>query len=43
MLEVGDIAPDFTLPSTSGEINLRSFADGKKVVLAFYVEDNTPG
>lgn len=43
MPEVGDLAPDFTLPSTSGEVNLRDFNNGKMLVLAFYVEDATPG
>ena len=42
MPEIGDTAPDFTLPSTQGEINLRSLNQGKKLVLAFYTEDNTP-
>ena len=43
MPEVGDVAPDFTLPSTAGSLNLRTFSKGKKLVLAFYVEDDTPG
>ena len=43
MPEVGDVAPDFTLPSTLGEINLRAFNRGKKLVIAFYIEDGTPG
>lgn len=42
MPEVGDEAPDFTLPSTEGELRLRQLAASKKVVLAFYTEDNTP-
>ncbi len=42
MPEVGDEAPDFTLPSTEGELRLRQLAAGKKVLLAFYTEDNTP-
>jgi len=41
--DVGERAPDFTLQSTQGEINLRRFSSGKKLVLAFYVEDLTPG
>ncbi len=41
--EVGDTAPDFTLPSTVGELALSTFGAGKKMVLAFYVEDRTPG
>lgn len=41
-LQVGDDAPDFTLPSTREALRLRELAVGKKVVLAFYTEDNTP-
>ena len=40
--DVGEHAPDFTLQSTRGEINLRRFGSGKKLVLAFYIEDLTP-
>ena len=43
MPEVGDKAPDFTLPSTDGEVSLRTLLQGGKLVMAFYVEDNTPG
>lgn len=42
MPEVGEKAPDFTLPSTQGPLSLRQFATGRKLVLAFYTEDNTP-
>ena len=41
--DVGDLAPDFTLASTEGELNLRRFNKAKQLVIAFYVEDNTPG
>ena len=41
--DVGERAPDFKLQSTRGEINLRRFGSGKKLVLAFYIEDRTPG
>ena len=39
-LEVGDKAPDFTLPSTTGEkISLSQFRGKKYVLLEFYVND----
>jgi peroxiredoxin Q/BCP len=38
----GEPAPDFTLPSTQGDISLRDLTRDKKVVLAFYFEDATP-
>jgi cytochrome oxidase Cu insertion factor (SCO1/SenC/PrrC family) len=39
-LEVGDQAPDFTLPSTTGEkISLSQFRGRKYVLLEFYVND----
>jgi peroxiredoxin Q/BCP len=41
--KVGDVAPDFRLPSTRGkEISLRDFK-GKDVILYFYPKDDTPG
>ena len=41
---IGKPAPDFTLPSTSGEpISLRQFKGKKTVVLFFYVSDEAPG
>jgi thioredoxin-dependent peroxiredoxin len=43
MLEEGQPAPTFTLPSDSGEpVSLESFR-GKPVVLYFYPRDDTPG
>ena len=42
MLEIGDAAPDFTLPSTAGTVRLRDLANERMVLLAFYTEDNTP-
>ena len=43
MLEVGTKAPEFTLPDKDGNpVSLTDFA-GKKVVLYFYLKDNTPG
>ena len=42
-LEVGEQAPDFTLPSTMGEqISLRQFRGKKHVLLEFYVRDHAP-
>ena len=38
----GEPAPDFTLPSTQGDISLRDLTRDKKVVLAFYFQDATP-
>ena len=39
-IEVGDNAPDFTLPSTTGKtISLSRFRGRKYVLLEFYVSD----
>ncbi|MCC6350522.1 MAG: thioredoxin-dependent thiol peroxidase [Candidatus Eisenbacteria bacterium] len=41
---IGKPAPDFTLPSSSGEsVSLKSFKNHKSVVLYFYPKDDTPG
>ena len=41
---IGKPAPDFTLPSTSGEsVSLKQYKGKKTVVLFFYPEDETPG
>ena len=40
--EAGDAAPDFELPSTQGTLRLKDLTAVKKVLLAFYTEDNTP-
>lgn len=43
MLERGDTAPDFTLPSdTGGDVTLSELR-GRPVVLYFYPRDDTPG
>ncbi|MCH8228804.1 MAG: redoxin domain-containing protein [Chloroflexi bacterium] len=42
MLEVGEQAPHFVLPSTQGRFQLSEAYKNKKVVLAFYTEDDTP-
>lgn len=41
-LKVGDKAPDFEGNSTKGKIRLSDYR-GKKVILYFYVKDQTPG
>ena len=42
-MEIGMLAPNFTLPDKDGkEVSLSDFL-GKKVVLYFYPRDNTPG
>ncbi len=43
-VKVGDIAPDFTLTSQTGEsVSLKDFQGKKCVVLYFYPKDDTPG
>lgn len=43
MLNVGDKAPDFTLPSqTGGNVSLKGFK-GKTLVLYFFPKADTPG
>lgn len=42
-VELGDVAPDFTLPAPDGTpVTLSSFR-GRRVVLYFYPKDSTPG
>ena len=43
MLEVGTLAPDFTLPDKEGNPVTLSQFRGKRVVVYFYPRDNTPG
>lgn len=41
-LAIGELAPDFTLPASTGKnISLSDFR-GRKIVLYFYPKDNTP-
>ncbi len=41
---IGKPAPDFTLPSTTGEpVSLKQFKGKKTVVLYFYSKNDTPG
>ena len=43
-LKVGSVAPDFTLPSQSGEmVSLEDFLGHRPVVLFFYPKDDSPG
>lgn len=42
LLKIGDPAPDFTLPKNGGGALSLSDYRGKKVVLYFYPQDNTP-
>lgn len=43
VLQVGDLAPDFTLRSDTGELVTLSALRGKRVVIYFYPKDDTPG
>ena len=42
-LQIGDPAPDFTLPNQDGEAIQLSSLRGKRVVIYFYPKDATPG
>ena len=43
-VQVGDKAPDFTLPSQMGDnVTLSEYLGKKNVVLYFYPKDETPG
>ncbi|MCP9860476.1 MULTISPECIES: thioredoxin-dependent thiol peroxidase [unclassified Cyanobium] len=42
-LQVGDPAPDFTLPDQKGEAVSLSALRGQRVVIYFYPKDDTPG
>ena len=42
-LQVGDVAPEFTLPNANGElVSLSDFRGRSDVVLFFYPKDNSP-
>lgn len=44
MVKVGDRAPDFSLPSQTGEtVKLSDFLGQKALVVYFYPKDDTPG
>ncbi|MCG8365681.1 MAG: thioredoxin-dependent thiol peroxidase [Pseudanabaenales cyanobacterium] len=42
-LNLGDAAPDFSLPDSEGNVVRLADLKGKRVVLYFYPRDNTPG
>jgi thioredoxin-dependent peroxiredoxin len=43
-MKIGDPAPDFELQSSTGDkVKLSSCFGKKKIILFFYVKDNTPG
>ena len=42
-LEVGQMAPDFSLPDQTGKIHHLADYRGKTVILAMYPKDMTPG
>jgi thioredoxin-dependent peroxiredoxin len=43
-LEVGDLAPEFSLPASTGQtISLADYRGKQAVVLYFYPKDDTPG
>ena len=43
MLDVGTMAPEFSLPDQNGEMHSLSDYKGQKVVLYFYPKDSTAG
>jgi peroxiredoxin Q/BCP len=43
LLKTGDVAPEFTLKTDSGDDVTLSALQGKPVVLFFYPKDDTPG
>ncbi len=43
-VQVGDVAPDFTLPAQTGiTVRLKDFIGKTAIVLYFYPKDNSPG
>src|SRR5690606_17603520 len=42
-IEVGDMAPEFSLPADGGRTVSLKALRGKKVILYFYPKDDTPG
>jgi peroxiredoxin Q/BCP len=42
-LQIGDAAPDFTLPDQNGDLVSLAGFKGRRVVIYFYPKDDTPG
>lgn len=42
-MEIGKLAPDFSLLGSDGNIHKLSDYKGKKIMIYFYPKDNTPG
>ena len=42
-MQIGDLAPDFTLPNQDGKLIKLSSFRGQRVVIYFYPKDDTPG
>lgn len=42
-LKVGDVAPEFAVPATDGQVVRLSALRGRHVILYFYPKDDTPG
>ena len=42
-LQIGDTAPDFTLPDQDGQPVALKDLRGQRVVIYFYPKDDTPG
>tara|TARA_Y100001968_G_scaffold333945_1_gene401595 strand:- start:7223 stop:7684 length:462 start_codon:yes stop_codon:yes gene_type:complete len=42
-LQIGDLAPEFTLPNQNGDLVSLSSFRGNRVVIYFYPKDDTPG
>ena len=43
MLDIGTVAPNFTLPDQNGKMHSLSDYKGQRVILYFYPKDNTSG
>ena len=43
MINPGELAPDFTLETTTGPFMLSALRGQSNVVIIFYPKDNTPG